>query len=395
MASTSSRFDNRSVAIGAGIGLATAAVAYGAYRMVKKRCKSKCGASACTKSACTKSAAASLLPATTPLTIEPKREAKRVVLVTGGTGLVGMGLKKVVEQAVAAGDVTFQEERWIFLSSKDCPLENREATAALFAKYKPTHVIHLAAFVGGLYRNMRFPVDFWQKNIDINENIMRASHEYKVAKLVSCLSTCVFPDKTTYPIDETMVHNGPPHHSNAAYAYAKRMLDVQNKAYNQQYGCKFTSVIPTNIYGPHDNYHLQDSHVIPGLIHKFYNAKKNGEAVTCFGTGKPLRQFIYSEDLARLFIWVMRSYDDIEPIILSVGEEDEVTIRQVVEMIAEAFEFKNEIVWDVSKSDGQYKKTASNGKLRRLHPSFKFTPIRNGIRESVKWFVDNYDTARK
>lgn len=209
------------------------------------------------------------------------------------------------------------------------------------------------------------------------------------------VSTCIFPDKTTFPIDETMIHNGPPHFSNEAYAYAKRMIDVQNRAYNAQYGCKFTSVIPTNVYGAHDNYHLEDSHVIPGLMHKVYNAKKNNTPLTVWGSGAPLRQFIYSLDLAKLFLWTLRSYDEPAPIILSVDESDEITIKQLVQYICAAMEFKGEVIFDATKADGQYKKTASNAKLRRLNPEFKFTPIEQGIKESVDWFVQNYDTARK
>jgi GDP-L-fucose synthase len=262
---------------------------------------------------------------------------------------------------------------------------------------------------------MKYPVDFWQKNIDINENVIRCCFETKaevratlqkadgvarpavpeVKKLVSCLSTCIFPDKTTFPIDETMIHNGPPHFSNEAYAIAKRTIDVQNRAYHKQYGCQFTSVIPTNIYGPYDNFHLEDSHVIPGLIHKFYNAKKDGKPMTILGTGKPLRQFIYSYDLARLFVWVLKNYDSPDPIILSVDEQEEVSIKQLAEEIAEAMEFKGQLLYDSKAADGQYKKTASNAKLRKLNPSFKFTPIKDGISKTVKWFVDNYSTLRK
>merc|ERR1711998_502410 len=131
---------------------------------------------------------------------------------------------------------------------------------------------------------------------------MECCRVFGVEKLVSCLSTCIFPDKTAYPIDETMVHNGPPHKSNYGYAYAKRMVDVLSRAYNDQYGCNFTSVIPTNIYGSWDNYNLEDSHVIPGLIHKVYNAKKDSGELYVWGSGTPLRQFIFSEDLARLMI---------------------------------------------------------------------------------------------
>lgn len=120
---------------------------------------------------------------------------------------------------------------------------------------------------------MKYKADFFRDNMVMNENVLHVAHLCKVEKIVSCLSTCIFPDKTTYPIDETMVHNGPPHDSNYGYAYAKRMIDVMNKVYHEQYGCNFTSVIPTNIFGPHDNFNLEDSHVIPGLIHKCYLAK--------------------------------------------------------------------------------------------------------------------------
>merc|ERR1712157_234386 len=144
--------------------------------------------------------------------------------------------------------------------------------------------------VGGLYGNMRANLEFFRINMAINDNVLSLAKEFKVEKVVSCLSTCIFPDKTSYPIDETMVHNGPPHSSNEGYAYAKRMIDVLNRCYNEEYGCKFTSVIPTNIYGKHDNFSIEDGHVIPGLIHKAYLAKKNNTDLTIWGTGKPLRQ---------------------------------------------------------------------------------------------------------
>lgn len=249
--------------------------------------------------------------------------------------------------------------------------------------------------MGGLFRNMKYPVEFWRHNVQMNENVMQYCHEFKVKKLVSCLSTCIFPDKTTYPIDETMVHNGPPHPSNEAYAYAKRMIDVQNRCYNKEYGCNFTSVIPTNVYGPHDNWHLENGHVIPALVHRLYLAEKEGKPFQAWGSGSPLRQFIFSHDLAKLFIWVLRNYHDPDPIILSVDEKEEISIKQVVESIVEAVGFKGELVWDTSKADGQYKKTASNKKLRTLYPEFEFTPFSEGIKKTVDWFKENFETARK
>jgi len=314
---------------------------------------------------------------------------RMVVLVTGGSGLVGSGIKTVVEEEGRPN------ETWIFLSSKDANLLSEEETEALFEKHKPTHVIHLAALVGGLFANMSANCDFFRKNMKMNDNILEMCHKFGVKKLVSCLSTCIFPDKTSYPIDETMVHNGPPHPSNFGYSYAKRMIDVQNKAYHEQHGCNFTSVVPCNVFGPHDNFNVQQGHVIPGLINKAYEAKKNGTPFEIWGTGSPLRQFIYSLDLARLFVWVLREYEEVEPVILATDEEDEVSIKEVAEMILEAFEFKGEVKFLTDKADGQFKKTASNAKLRKYLPDFKFVPTREAIKRTVEWYIENYETARK
>ena len=268
-------------------------------------------------------------------------------------------------------------------------------TEAIFEKHRPTHVIHLAALVGGLFANMSANCDFFRNNMKMNDNILACSHKYGVQKLVSCLSTCIFPDKTTYPIDETMVHNGPPHPSNFGYSYAKRMIDVQNRAYHEQHGCQFTSIIPCNVFGPHDNFNVQQGHVIPGLINKAHAAKRDGTVFEIWGTGAPRRQFIYSLDLARLTVWVVREYTEIEPIVLATDEEDEVSIKDVAMMVLEAAEFKGEVKFLTDKADGQFKKTASNAKLRKYLPNFKFVPTRQAIQETVQWFSDNYDQARK
>jgi GDP-L-fucose synthase len=313
-----------------------------------------------------------------------------VVMVTGGSGLVGAAIREYVE-----GTGALENESWIYLNSKEGDLRNRADTEKIFAKYQPTHVIHLAAKVGGLFANMAQKVEFFRENILINDNIMECSRIYKVEKLVSFLSTCIFPDKTTYPIDETMLHDGPPHPSNEGYAYAKRLIDTMNRAYAEEYGCNFTSIIPTNIYGPHDNFSIQNGHVIPGLIHKCYLAKKDNTPFTIWGSGTPLRQFVYSRDLAELTVWVMREYHDPTPITLSVDEEEEVSIKDVALAVAKAMQFDGQIVFDTSKADGQFKKTACNKKLRSLKADYEFTSMPDGIQQSVDWFVANYDSCRK
>jgi len=314
---------------------------------------------------------------------------KSVTMVTGGSGLVGSAIRDFVEANPK------ENEEWVFLSSKDGDLRDRKATEAVFEKYKPTHVIHLAAKVGGLFANMAQKVEFYRENVLINDNIMELCRITKVQKLVSFLSTCIFPDKTSYPIDETMLHDGPPHPSNEGYALAKRLIDTMNRAYSEEYGCNFTSIIPTNIYGPHDNFSIQNGHVIPGLIHKCFIAKRDKTPFAIWGSGTPLRQFIYSLDLAELTVWVMRDYHSPDPITLSVDEASEVSIKDVALAVAKAMKFDGEVVFDTDKADGQFKKTACNKKLRGLRPDYQFTNMEDGVQKAVDWFVANYDTCRK
>ena len=229
----------------------------------------------------------------------------------------------------------------------------------------------------------------------INFNVVKISHEFKVKKLICCLSTCIFPDKTTYPIDETMLHNGPPHSSNDAYAYAKRMLEVHCKAYQEQYNDNFICVIPTNIYGPHDNYSLDDGHVIPALTHRCYLAKQNNKPFRVLGSGTPLRQFIYSEDLAQLFMWTLENYNGKGSLILSVGEKNEVPIKKVATEIAKSFNYEHMMEFDTRYADGQFKKTADNFKLMSLIKNFNFTTINDGIKKNTEWFIENFENARK
>jgi GDP-L-fucose synthase len=317
--------------------------------------------------------------------------SKPIVLITGGSGLVGNAIKHVVIE----NNLDFANS-FVFISSKEYDLMNYDDTSAMFEKYKPEYVIHLAACVGGLYKNMNNKVNMFEDNLSINFNVVKCAHKYGVKKMVACLSTCIFPDKTEYPINETMLHDGPPHNSNDAYAYAKRMLEVQCRMYNENYGTNYVCVIPTNIYGPHDNFNLEDGHVLPALINKCYIAKKRNQLFVVRGSGNPLRQFIYSLDLAEQIIMILYTESIIgESIILSVPPQNEVSIKDVATIIANKFDYQHMMVFDQSFADGQYKKTADNTKLMNLFPDFEFTSISDGISTTVDWFIENYSNARK
>jgi GDP-L-fucose synthase len=214
-----------------------------------------------------------------------------------------------------------------------------------------------------------------------------------VKKLLAFLSTCVFPDKVEYPLNADKIHLGPPHTSNDAYAYAKRMVDVQLRAYREQYGLEYVSVIPTNIYGPHDLFDLENGHVVPTLIHRCFLARERGEDLQVWGTGKPLREFIFSEDVAKLSEWAIDNYTGIEPLIFSTSEEH--SIKELVEMIVELLQFKGKLLWLSDKPDGQFRKPSDNSRIKELNPTFQFTPLYDGLKKTVEWFEQHYPNVRK
>lgn len=320
--------------------------------------------------------------------------SNNVCLITGGTGLVGSAIKETINKKEV--DTKF---KFIYLSSKDADLRKFDSSRSVFDLYKPTHVINLAARVGGLFANMADNNSFYEDNIAINQNVLKCAAQNNIKKCISCLSTCIFPDKTSYPIDESMIHLGPPSETNYGYSNAKRQVDLLNKQYSKNKISTFTSVIPTNVYGKYDNFNIGNAHVIPALIHKAYISLKNHEpCLQVCGSGRPLRQFIYAPDLAKLIIWTLETYDEIEPLILSNDVDSEISIRQVAECVVDAFKLKTGrdifLKFNEELADGQYKKTASNRKLRNYLPDFKFTSIQDGINDTVDWFCDNYYRAR-
>jgi len=297
-------------------------------------------------------------------------------LVTGSAGLLGTALKKV-----AVGD-------YYFADRVDADLTSYEETLALFQRIQPKRVIHLAAKVGGVEANKNFPGTFFHENMLINLNVLGIAKEHRVEKLISFISTCVFPDAANYPLSSIDLHNGAPHPSNMGYAYAKRMLDVQSRAFRQEFGTNFITLVPANIYGPGDNWNIQSGHVVPSLIHKIHHAKNSNESLNVWGSGSPLREFIYSDDIARLTLLAMNEYEDEEPLILSNAVET--SIRDLVENIAELMNYKGNIAWDSSKPNGQERKPSDNSFLKALAPSFEFTNLRDGLQATIEWFERNY-----
>jgi len=299
-------------------------------------------------------------------------------LITGSSGLLGSEIL-----ALSPGSVG--------LSSKEYDLTDR-FQLRLHAPYDA--VIHCAAKVGGVKANTDYVADFFDDNVKMNMNVLNACRDKKL-KLVSVLSTCIYPDApyVKYPLTEEQLHMGPPHPSNFGYAYAKRMLEVQSRAYRQQFGCNFISVIPNNLYGLNDNYDLNSGHVIPALIRKFHESMLEGRnEVIVWGSGRPIREFTFARDAAKIILWLAENYDGEEPV--NIGNPDWISIEHLSLTIGEEIGFEGHVKFDASKPDGQYEKPSSNKKLRSLGWKGEYTPLRDGLRETIKSFVDRYPDTR-
>ena len=299
------------------------------------------------------------------------------LLITGGTGLVGNALQKLCPDA-------------IYVSSKDYDLTKEVEVKAMFEKYRPVNVIHLAARVGGIIDNMNHPADFIYQNVLMNTYVIHYANKYKVKKLIGLISNCAYPDKVEkYPMMEEQLHDGPPAITNFSYAYSKRALEAQIKAYRSQYGCIYFSVIPCNLYGPHDKFDENKSHFLAALIRKIYDAKKNKrKIVRLLGTGKPLRQFLYSEDLAKILLLLLEKYDREEPI--NIAPKENFSIARIAKIALKATESSDiELVFDKSFPDGQYRKDICSDKLFGIVGDFKFTFLSEGIKKTYEWYSEN------
>jgi len=286
------------------------------------------------------------------------------ILITGGSGLVGKHLQEILPNAT-------------YLSSKDCDLTDIKMVRWIISSYTPDIVIHLAAKVGGIQDNIKYPADYFDDNVLMNTNILKVCKEYNVKRFVGILSTCIYPNIVeNYPMSEEDLFIGPPPPTNFSYAFAKRCLAVQIDAYNKQFGTKYNYLIPCNLYGDYDNLHDESKmHFITALLNKIKNAE--GNKLNLLGTGKPLRQFMYAGDLARIIKEVIDK-DITES--FNVAPDFNYSIHEMAEVALEVTGNNYEIVYDRPELDGQYRKDVSNKKLLGIFPNFKFTQLKTGLK---------------
>jgi GDP-L-fucose synthase len=301
------------------------------------------------------------------------------VYVAGHNGLVGSAIVRALE-AAGVGEV-------IGWRSSELDLRDREATMAAIAEARPDVVIDAAAKVGGIMANSTYPVEFLKDNILIQTNIMDAAHAIDVDRLLFLGSSCIYPRHATQPIRESSLMTGPLEPTNQAYAMAKISGIYYIEAHREQYGRHWISAMPTNLYGPKDNFDLQSSHVLPAFIRRFHEAKVSGApTVTVWGTGAPRREFLHVDDLAQACLMLLDNYDSPETI--NVGWGEDLPIRELAETVADVVGFEGEIEWDTSKPDGMPRKLLDTSRINALGWKPTIT-LREGLTSTYDWYVTN------
>ncbi len=298
------------------------------------------------------------------------------VLVTGGGGFLGSHL---VERLQSEGIDPFVARR------RDYDLTVENEVERLFEEAKPDLVFHLAAEVGGIGANMANPGRYWFANLTMGTHVLEQSRRVGVDKLVLVGTICAYPKFAPVPFKEEDLWNGYPEETNAPYGVAKKALLVGAQAYREQYGLNSAYMLPVNLYGPRDNFDLESSHVIPALIRKMFEAQERGESeVTLWGDGSPTREFLYVEDAAEALWLASERYDGPEPVNLGTGEE--ISIKELAEVIADETGFGGEIVWDTSKPNGQPRRKLDTSRAEREFGFRAQTPFREGIKNTVAWY---------
>lgn len=300
------------------------------------------------------------------------------VLVLGGSGLVGSAIIRELEK---------QNKTVIGVSSKELNLLDRDRTFTYIKEINPVAIIDAAGKVGGIVGNDSHPVDFLTQNVQMQSNAMDAAHAAGIKKFVFLGSGCVYPRNCPQPIKEDYLLTGELEQTNSAYAVAKIAGIELIKAYRKQYGHSWISLMPANLYGPHDNFDLEMGHVFPAFIRKFSEAVKNNSAeVLLWGSGSPLREFLHVDDLAKAVLLCMEKYDEAQQI--NIGSGIEVTIKDLAQMVATKAGFKGNIVWDANRPDGTPRKILDNSKLEKLGWKPSIT-LDEGISSTLNWYQNN------
>ena len=306
------------------------------------------------------------------------------IYVAGHRGLVGSAIVRSLERKGYSNVIG--------RTHKELDLTNQQAVRDFFEAEKPDVVVLAAAKVGGINANNTTPAEFAYENMQIQCNVIKCAHDYKVKKLLFLGSTCIYPRMAPQPITEDALLTGPLEQTNEAYAIAKISGMQMCKYFKRQYGDDFISCMPTNLYGPHDNYDLSGSHVMPAMIRKFHDAKvNNAPSVELWGTGSPLREFLYVDDMADACVFLLENYDGEQHV--NIGTGVEVTIKELAELVKKTVGYTGEIVWNSEMPDGTPRKLCDVTKLHNLGFRHK-VDLEEGVKLAYEWFKENVENAR-
>lgn len=303
------------------------------------------------------------------------------IVVTGSSGFLGRHLMPVLAQSYPNAEIAG-------LNRSHYDLMEPSQVDLMFKELKPEILVHLAAYSGGIGANRTYPADFYYQNTILTALMFERAAKNNVKKMVYTMGGCSYPATATSPIDETQMWNGYPQQESAGYSAAKKMGIVASASYRQQYGLNSIVIIPGNMYGEFDNFRVQESHVVPGMIRRLYEAKLNGvKRVEMWGTGSPQRDFVYAADVAKLIPQFIEKYHSSEPVNVSSGTTT--SIKELAQTITEMMDFKEELYWDTSKPDGQMVKIFDVHRLQGLGMQCS-TPLREGLRNTINWFMEHY-----
>ena len=305
------------------------------------------------------------------------------IAVTGSSAVTGSAVRAICSE---------YDAEFLFLTSRDCNLCDPVQTAAFFERERPDGIIHLAAVSGGIGLSLKHQGSMLRDNVLMNLTVMEAARKIEVKKLVMTLTTGAYPPNAPLPLKEDYLHDGQPHPSNYGSSFAKRLVEPAIRGYREEYGLNVIGLIPNGIFGENDNFNYEDAPMLPALIRRFYENRNTNDEIVIWGDGTPLREYTYSRDVAKMFLWALYNYNDAQ--VLNSGTTEELSIRDIALLIAKYMGVDTgRIRFDTTKPNGVFRKGTDNARIASLS-GYKYTPFADGLERTIRWFIDTYENDR-
>ncbi|MGA2467026.1 MAG: NAD-dependent epimerase/dehydratase family protein [Thermodesulfobacteriota bacterium] len=303
------------------------------------------------------------------------------ILVTGSTGVLGTAVRAISRD--------YPEMEFVFITSKECDITDALATLQTVRKHCPDAIFHLAAVSGGIGLSMKHQATMLRDNTLMALSILEAARRCNVKKTIMTLTTGMYPVNAALPLNEDNIHDGYPHDSNFGSSFAKRLIDPAIRAYREEFEINVVGLVPSGIFGENDNFNYDDAPMLPSLIRRFYESRNNNSDIVIWGDGKPLREYTYSRDLAKIYMWALENYNDAQ--VINIGTTEENSVADIAYMIADIMGIsRRRIVFDATKPKGIFRKNTDNSRFMAIS-NFKYTPFLEGLEKTIRWFSDAYE----